>query len=171
MKKLLFITLLSTLTASTANSQIVQKSVVPLKQNKPVTLQQQAGKNIPAPKLPDLKFTTSNVTATLTGTDTYTLTITCTIKNDGTAAISMGDISLQGMLSNEASIAKTQDISFTNHYTSACGTTDGLSYEILEPGVSKAVSYNCFNRVISKTPRPVYVLLINYYSSIQEITK
>ncbi len=171
MKKLLFITLLAAFTISTATSQKVEKSADPLKQNIPVTLLQQAGKNIPAPKLLDLKFTAANVTATLTGTDTYTLTITCSIKNDGTAAISMGNISIEGRLSNEVSIAKTQDISFTNHYTSACGTTAGLSYINLEPGASTTVSYSCFNMVISKTPRPVYVLLMNYYSPIPEVTK
>ncbi len=140
-----------------------------------ILLNQIATKNPLTKPLPDLKFTAFNVAAVSTaGAATYTLNITCTVKNDGTASVLTDDVSLQGFISDLDWIQKSQDVSFTNHFKPAGGRI--LSDipnrgENLAPGASKQISYSIFNVSLLKDPKPVYLIGVNLFSNLQEISK
>lgn len=160
------------------NQTQVKKSVITNQQlnnsgNQKI-LNQTASKISNGTNLPDLTFTAFNVSATLTSPSGYTLNITCTVKNEGTASILTDYISLQGFVSDLDWIQKSQDISFTNHFKPAGGRI--LSDipnrgELLAPGDSKQISYSIFNVTLLKDPKPVYLIGVNLFSNIQEITK
>ncbi len=168
-----------------AVQQIIAQIQTPVKKitpaNQPVNtvnqkiLNQLASKGSTAAGLPDLEFSAFNVTATLSsGTNVYTLNISCTVKNNGTASILTDDVSVQGFISDLDWIQKSQDVSFTNHFKSACGSI--LSDvpkrgESLVPGGSKQISYSCFNVTLIKEIKPVYLIGVNLYSNIPEISK
>jgi hypothetical protein len=131
--------------------------------------------NKPMEKLPDLKFTAFNVTAVLSsGTTTYTINITCTVKNEGTAPVLTDNVSLQGFISDLAWIQKSQDISFTNHFSAAGGRIMSdipNRGETLAPGASKQISYSCYNIILVKEVKPVYYITINHFSALPELNK
>ena len=62
------------------------------------------GTNMIVEKLPDLRTTAATVTAAATSPGVYKLTIQCTVKNEGNAPISLGNITLKGLLAAERSL-------------------------------------------------------------------
>lgn len=132
-------------------------------------------KNIAAAQLPDLKFTSFNVTATpgaVNGVTTYTLNVSYTIKNEGAASVPFENIVIQGFITNENYIKQTQDPKFTGMFTAAGGgQLPGFKGEMLAPGASKQISYYISNKELAKDPKPVLLLIINYASGPQEITR
>lgn len=160
------------------NQTQIKKSVIPNQQVNSISnqkiLNQTASKNSNETSLPDLTFTAFNVSATLASASVYTLNITCTVKNEGTASILTDNISIQGFVSDLDWIQKSQDVSFTNHFKPAGGRI--LSDipnrgEVLAPGNSKQISYSIFNVSLVKEPKPVYLIGVNLFSNLQEITK
>lgn len=127
-----------------------------------------AGSNTVVEKLPDLRITAATVTAVATGQGVYKLTIVCTIKNEGTAPISLSQISYQGLVAPESKLGLPIN---ATAYEPACGTTAGLARDILQPGASITRDYFCFNRVLSPADKPVYVLLVNRNSEVKELSK
>ena len=97
----------------------------------------------------DLFLTDVTVIATKTGTDTYKLQINYTIMNVDTAAISVGNFGVQGVAGIEGS---GQPLS------PACGAIAGLSSQTLNPGAKLSGTFYCFNKQLSGTGRPVYLL-------------
>lgn len=136
--------------------------------NNPKKTLQTAGTNRIMEKLPDLRTTTATVTAVATSPGVYKLTIQCTIKNEGNAPISLADIDLRGRLAPERSLHLPLN---ATAYTPGCGRAAGLARESLQPGQSLPVDYYCFNVAMAQSDKPVYVLLINYYSDIKETNK
>lgn len=133
-------------------------------------------KNAAAAQLPDLKFTSFNVTASapyvVNGIINYTLNVSYTVKNDGAASVSYEDIVIQGFLTNEHWIQQTQDPKFTGMFTAVGGgQLSGLKGQTLAPGDSKQVSYYISNKELAKDPKPVLLLIINYLRGPQEITR
>jgi hypothetical protein len=180
MKKV-FITFLLILALQQIQAQVQTpiKKVAPSNQqvngNNQKILNQTVTKIPNGSSLPDLEFSAFNVAASLSsGTNVYTLNITCSVKNNGTASILTDDVTIQGYISDLDWIQKSQDISFTNHFKSACGRT--LSDipnrgESLAPGGSKQITYSCFNVTLVKDLKPVYLIGVNLYSTIPEISK
>ena len=138
-------------------------------------LNQTTTKNPLTKPLPDLKFTAFNVAAIASsGSSSYTINITCTVKNDGLASILTDDVTIQGYTSDLDWIQQSQDVSFTNHFKPAGGRI--LSDipnrgEALAPGASKQISFSVSNIALTKSPTPVYMLTVNLFSTIQETSK
>lgn len=102
-----FMFLLATCLSAHSQRNITKTS--PTTTQKTIKLQQRGENKIIVTKLPDLKFTAFNVTATPStsgGITTYTLNISFTVKNDGTLAVLTDDVTLQGCLSNESWITR-----------------------------------------------------------------
>ena len=119
-------------------------------------------------KLPDLRITAATVTATNTSPGAYKLTVRCTIKNDGNVSISYDDIDIRGLLAAEKSLHLPLN---ATAYSPACGISAAITRGSLAPGESISREYYCFNRVMSPSDKPVYILLINHYSNIKEPNK
>jgi hypothetical protein len=134
--------------------------------SKPVTLKTPVENKV-LEKLPDLRITSATALATSTGPNAYTLTITCTIKNEGTAAISQDKVSVNGRFTEEANSKK--DLSSTN-FQSGCGSTLGLSYHSLDPGASGTLQFRCFNVVLIRSNNYVYVVLLNLGQEYKELS-
>jgi len=126
------------------------------------------GTNMVVEKLPDLRTTAATVTAVATSPGVYKLTIQCTVKNEGNAPISLGSITLKGLLAAERSLHLPLN---ATAYSPACGRVAGLARETLQPGESVPVEYYCFNVAMAQSDKPVYVLLINYLADIKEQNK
>jgi hypothetical protein len=122
-------------------------------------------------KLPDLKFTAVNVTATPSapGATTYTLDISYTVKNDGTAAVFTNDVSLQGFLSNESWITNgNKDIHMSGYLEAAGGQLLSGRNEALAPGESRLVTYSLHDKQLSKDPNPIFIITINMGGGVKE---
>lgn len=150
--------------ADTARKKIVQgttKTQVTTT-NKPATLRPTGDKNL-ATKMPDLKFSTLTVTAAATGTaDTYNLSITYTVKNEGVAAILTDNVTLQGYLSDERWLTHgNKDLRMTGYLSAAGGqilsNVRGRG-EMLNPGTTKQISYTLYNQVIPRDPKPIFII-------------
>jgi hypothetical protein len=126
------------------------------------------------PKLPDLKFSELRVTAAQVldnGTVKYNLNISYTVTNGGTASASTDDIVVQAFYTNEADYPRIQDLSFTNHFQPAGGQTlctKCASGETLAPGASITRTLTRYNVPLSKTPKPVYLVVINPFGGATE---
>jgi hypothetical protein len=179
MKKIIF-SIIIIFVGQLANAQIQTPVKKTAPTNQPVNginqkiLNQTATRSSTGTGLPDLKFTAFNVSAVLSsGTSVYTLNITCTVKNDGTASVLTDDVSLQGFTTDLDWVQKSQDVGFTNHFKPAGGRT--LSDipkrgEELAPGSSKQISYSMFNVLLSKEQKPAYLIGINLFSTLPEIS-
>lgn len=180
---LLFFILLVCFKISTIQAQIISypdiiknKPVKPTGTTpKPITLQQQGERNMLVPKLPDLKFTAFNVTATPStsgGITSYTLNISFTVKNNGTVAVLTDDVALQGYLSNESWITRAnKDLRMTAYLAAAGGRI--LSSipdrgETLAPGASKQISYSISNKQLGTEPKPIFIITIRTSAHIIE---
>lgn len=178
-KTVITLVILFALQQINAQIQTPVKKVAPA--NQPVNsvnqkiLNQTVTKGSTVAGLPDLEFSAFNVSAVLSsGTSVYTLNISCTVKNNGTASILTDDVSVQGFISDLDWIQKSQDVSFTNHFKSACGgilSDIPNRGELLAPGGSKQMSYSCFNVTLIKDVKPVYLISVNLFSTIPEISK
>lgn len=142
---------------------------------KTLKLQQPGDNNFLIPKLPDLKFSSLNVTAIPSssgGITTYTLNISFTVKNDGTVAVLTDDVSLQGYLSNESWITRAnKDLSMTGYLTAAGGqvlSSIPNSGETLAPGASKQISYSIYNKQLGTDPKPIFIITIRTGANIKE---
>lgn len=165
MKKLIIVLVASFCTIS-INAQVIEKKGPVQNTTKPLSIKTtpvQTVKNTSTTTQPtsqstekplDLYLTDVTVIATKTGTDTYKLQINYTIMNVDTAAISLGNFGVQGVAGMEGS---GQPLS------SACGTTAGLSYQTLNPGAKISGTFYCFNKQLSGTGRPVYLLGITAF--------
>ena len=129
------------------------------------------------PQLPDLKFSDMRVVATpvqSNGAVNYDLNVTFTVTNSGTASVVLDDITIQAFYTNEANYPRIQDLSFTSYFQPAggkvlcrrCGTG-----ETLAPGASVNGIFTPFNVPLAKTPRPVYLLIINPFGGPNESDK
>ncbi len=127
---------------------------------RPVSLQQKAGKNIPAPKLPDLRITSLNVKQISNPSGGKFLEINYTVKNDGTAPVDLSKISMTGRIKiSETSIRED----------AGCGsgiTTIGGTF--LNPGEAHSDSYRCYV-VMDFTVYKYYVLSIGTNDTVKEL--
>lgn len=138
-------------------------------------LNQTATKIPTGASLPDLEFTAFNVSAVVSsGVSVYTLNITCTVKNGGTASVLTDNVSVQGFISDLDWVQQSQDVRFTNNFKPAGGRI--LSDipnrgEALAPGASKQISYSISNVTLQKDLKPVYLIGVNLFSTLPEISK
>lgn len=157
-----------------AQSKVINKESSTLK-NQGVTNLNAREMNTQITGLPDLKFTSLSVTATPSpadGADYYSLNITYTVKNDGKVAALADNINIQGYITNEYWLAKEPfNPALTGVFSAACGhVLSNISGkgETIAPGESKQKSYTCSSRRLPRNPKPVYIITINQYNSINE---
>ncbi|MBC7904588.1 MAG: hypothetical protein H7Y27_14275 [Gemmatimonadaceae bacterium] len=125
------------------------------------------GTNTIKKRLPELRITAAAVTAVSTGQGVYKLTISCTVKNEGNAPMSLADINFSGLHAPE----RYMDMPLNSTgYSAACGSTGGLAYEFLQPGASLSREYFCFNRALNPGEKPVYVIIINRSDDMRDQT-
>lgn len=116
-------------------------------------------------KLPDLTIANLTITASPTGVaDTYNLTISYTIRNDGRADIFTDNVNIQTYLSNENWITYgKKDLRMTGYLSAAGGwilSNIPNRGEVLAPGGSKQESYTSNNVVIARNPKPIFILTV-----------
>ena len=126
------------------------------------------GSNTVLEKLPDIRVTDATVTAVATGPGVYKLTIQCTIKNEGTAPISLAQVACNGLIAPENKLSLPLN---ATAYAPGCGTTAGLARETLQPGASVTTTYYCFNRAMAPADKPVYIIVLNWYLDVKELNK
>jgi hypothetical protein len=102
------------------------------------------------PKPLDLFITNLSVVATKTSSDSFMLAINYTIMNVDTTAVSMGDIVLQGWVGTDPSNGQP--------YSPGCGSAAGIRQSMLNPGAVVSGTFYCYNKKLSATGRPVYLL-------------
>ena len=126
---------------------------------KPVTLQQPAGKNTTIPKLAELRIVSFDVKYLSSQTTSHTIEITYTIKNDGNLAVSAASVKMQGYISYDAS---------KPNLMAACGGGFGaLASDMINPGATYTGSFRC-TLVFEKTWKPVYTLEVDYGNKVKE---
>lgn len=127
---------------------------------KPVTLQPQAGKYIPVPKLPDLRITSLNVKQISNPSGSKFLEISYTVKNDGTAPVDLSKISMTGRIK----------ISTTSIREDAgCGSgISTISGTFLNPGEAHSDSYRCYV-VMDFLVYKYYVLSTSTNDTVKEL--
>jgi len=118
-------------------------------------------------KLPDVRVTSATVSATSTGPNAYKLTISCTIKNEGSAPINFANVFTQGRYTEE--VNSRMDLSSTN-FRAGCGATLGLARDLLVPGASATMEFYCFNQVLIRSNNYVYVLILGVSENIKELS-
>ena len=127
---------------------------------KPVTLQQQIGKNIPMPKLPDLRITSVNVKQISTPSGGKYLEISYTVKNDGNAPVDLSKINMSGRIK----IATT-----SIREDGGCGSViTTISGTLLNPGGVHSDSYRCYV-VLDFTVYKYYVLSTGTDVTVKEL--
>lgn len=153
------------------------KSSTITKKNDPVKIQTLQVKPVNtvkdmSEKLPDLRFTAFNVTATAyidNGVTKYRLNISYTVKNDGNASVLTDDVTIQSFLTTESGL--TKDLSFTSYFTPAGGNVlsdvTGKG-ETLAPGATKQLSFSPGNFQLQRDPKPVYLITINAFGGVKE---
>lgn len=145
-----------------ANAQtttvIKSKTLPATTTQKPVTLQQ-SEKNIPVPKLPDLRITSINVkmfNSQSADSSKRFLEISYTIKNDGTVSIALNSIFMDGV----------QPGSYPG-----CGTVaTTLSGVTLKAGEEYSGSYRCYSKA-GVDQCKFYTLSIDSQNTIKEIAE
>ena len=127
---------------------------------KTVTLQPQTGKNIPVPKLPDLRITSLNVKQISTPSGAKYLEISYTVKNDGTAAVDLSKISMDGRI--KISTTSLRD-------DAGCGSDiSTISGTLLNPGEAHSDSYRC-SIVLDFSVYKYYVLSVSTKDAVKEL--
>lgn len=180
MKKLLFIfsLILFTLIAKAQQTETIRnktKSTATTTQ-KTLKLQQPGDNSSLIPKLPDLKFSSFNVTAIPSsssgGITTYTLNISFSVKNDGSAGIRTDDVTLAGFLSDETWVTLgKKNLSLTGFLTAAGGmilSSIPNRGETLLPGATKQITYSLYNKQLGTDPKPIFIIVINTGVNIKE---
>lgn len=125
-------------------------------------------------KLPDLKFSGLTVTATPAGASgTYNISISFTVKNDGSAPVLADNVTIQAFLSDENWLtAGKKDLSMSGFLSAAGGqllcNAPGKG-EVLNPGGAKQISYTLFNKNVAPNPKPIFI--INASTGETEIDK
>lgn len=131
---------------------------------KPVTLRQ-GEKNIPVPKLPDLRITSINVkmfNSQSADSSKRFLEISYTIKNDGTVSIALNTIFMDGVIKNDG----LQPGSYPG-----CGTVaTTLSGVTLKAGEEYSGSYRCYSKA-GVAQCKFYTLSIDSQNTIKEIAE
>ncbi len=166
MKKLLhcFVLLFSVLAV---DAQIIINKKEPQNQstNKPLTIKPAALPTVKKPagttqatsqpieKPLDLFITNLSVVATKLSGDTFKLAITYTVMNIDTTPVALSAVSMQGWVGTDPSNGQP--------YSGGCGATAGLSIDTLKSGSSFTNTFYCFNKKLSATGRPVYLLGIS----------
>ena len=126
---------------------------------KPIALQQPAGKNTTIPKLAELRIVSFDVKYLNSQTTSHTIEISYTIKNDGNLPVSAASVTMQGYISYDAS---------KPNLMAACGGGFGaLASEMINPGATHSGSFRC-TLVFEKTWKPVYTLEVDYGNKIKE---
>ncbi|MGZ8559520.1 MAG: hypothetical protein ACXWWC_14345 [Chitinophagaceae bacterium] len=127
---------------------------------KPVALQQQAGTNIPAPKLPDLRITSLNVKQISNPSGGKFLEISYTVKNVGTAPVDLSKINMTGRIKISATSIR-EDAGCGSGITTVSGT-------LLNPGEAHSNSYRCYV-VMDFTVYKYYVLSTGTSDTVKEL--
>lgn len=149
-------------------------TVTPVSNNKnTATLINQSNVGLGA-KLPDVTIANLTVTASPTGVaDTYNLTVSFIVRNDGRADILTDNVIIQTYISNENWITYgKKDLRMTGYLTAAGGKT--LSNiqnrgEVLAPGASKQIIIPVFNQIIPRNPLPLFIVTVN--TAMDELNK
>lgn len=157
MKKLLFPSIVIVFAVTAAQAQL---KTSPVNAKQTVTLRQLAGKNILAPKLPDLRITSLNVKQISNPSGGKYLEISYTVKNDGTAPVDLSKITMDGRIK----------ISTTSIREDAgCGAVvTTLSGTLLNPGEAHSDSYRCYV-VMDFTVYKYYVLSTSTNDTVKEL--
>jgi hypothetical protein len=169
------LTFILLLTVVLATAQTKTKSYPSNTVQKPATLQP-VDKNIPVPKLPDLKITAFNVTATPSHFDSiqkYNLNVSFTVKNEGYASVLTDDVILEAFLSDETWVTRAnKNLAMTGFYVAAGGRILSSIHgrgETLEPGASKQISLNSTNQILKRNPKSIFIVNIRTGGNIVEI--
>lgn len=116
------------------------------------------------PKLPDLEITGVKISpAHNVGSSGLMRTITYTVKNSGTKAVSQSQILIQGFLTNS-------DVYDTETMQHACGTIVSPIVTMLNPGQIVTSSFNCSDRNLFNRFR-FYVLYVDFGNTIAELNE
>jgi hypothetical protein len=135
---------------------------------KPVTVQQ-SEKNVPVPKLPDLRITSINVkmyNSQLADSTKRFLEISYTIKNDGPVSVALNTVLLDGIIKTDGTQAWNQPASY-----GGCGAfATTLSGVILNPGAEYSGSYRCYTKTAIALCK-FYTLSVDSENAILEIAE
>ena len=127
---------------------------------KPVTLQQQTEKNIPVPKLPDLRITSVNVKQISKPAGDKFLEISYSAKNDGTAPVDLSKINMLSRIKISPPSIR-EDTGCGSGITTVGGT-------LLNPGDVHSNSYRCYVVLDFKVYK-YYVLSIATNDTVREL--
>lgn len=123
---------------------------------------------------PDLKISALQVTAKhdlQKGEGYYNLSISYTVKNIGKAPALLDNVSVQGYISDEKTVAKYPfNPAQGGLFSVACGIRLAMQGEnkYLAPGAEIQDTYNCSSVSIKKDPRPVYILTVDEFNVLKE---
>ena len=167
MKHILSIIIIFTICfyANAQNTTVIKSKPLPATTTqKPVTLQQ-GEKNIPVPKLPDLRIKSINVkmfNSQSADSSKRFLEISYTIKNDGIVSIALNTIFMEGVIINNGG----QPGSYPG-----CGTVaTTLSGVTLKAGEEYSGSYRCYSNA-GVAQCKSYTLSIDSQNIIKEIAE
>lgn len=130
---------------------------------KPLTLQQQGEKNIPVPKLPDLRFTTVNVKMfNSQSAENKFLEISYTIKNDGYISIALNTLFVEGVIRNDGGQPGP------GSYAGCGAMATALTSIKLNAGEEYSGSYRCYIK-LGVAQCKSYTVVIDSQNAIKEI--